>query len=153
MTEPATHEVRPRGRQNLRAVWENQHDNSIKRTVDDELSNWGRYYRDNGPNIGYPTQVPYYVPPRDPRDKPQRREPPDAIKAEWTEDQFVMWRLMIKQSPPHIREHMERLHDIAVLRYVDRLTMGEVGEAVGISRRHTYRLQDELLFRYWAISK
>lgn len=145
--------AKQRTRPDYRAMWENQHDNSIKREVEEELTNWGRYYRDTGPNIGYPTQQPYYTPPRDQRDKPPPRQPPDANQAEWTEDQFVIWRLIAKESPPHIREHLDRLHDLAVLRYVERRTMAGVGKAIGVGRAHTYRLKDELLFRYWVISQ
>ena len=135
---------------NLRAEWTDNPE--LRRSIQDELRNWASWSFERGNQHGYPSQQPWYTPPRDARDRPPPPPPCNVPEAEETEGHMVLWSRIIKQSCNPHRAHMENLILALKLHYTTKRPAGEKAKIMDVSTRTFWRYLDEAEFRFWAIS-
>lgn len=142
MTETTT-------KRNLRAEW--SENKELRRSVQDELRNWAIWSFERNNEHGYPTQQPFYTPPRDQRDKQPPPPPCNVREAEETEGFFRLWRTLAREASPDVKQHLATLMLVAKLHYLTGKTGQTKARIAGVSRPRYYRLLEEAEYRYWVI--
>lgn len=132
-----------------RAQWDESPE--LRVSVQEELLNWAIWSHGGYEDLGHAHKSNFY-------DKMKGSTPPgcppvcDVARAEETEDNLVMWRLVARSADARTRHYLAKLILILKLHYLTGKAAHTKAKIASVSRKKFYELLEDAEYRYWVIS-
>ena len=132
------------GSQDKRALWNDSPE--LRRSVRDDLTEWGNAQRGGWPDLGYPKEQPF-------SNEPTKMPPSyDLDKVDAITETFVLWTLSLGEIPDiDKRARVKRLLKVLKVHFISDAPAEAKARRFKVRRSRFWELVNEASFRFWVL--